>query len=224
MRDTAWCSICGQDGATKRHEPIVRDGQRHWWVCRTCAGELLPLGYFEQYGGSGHYRIPCLIKGCGNRLIAMIVLPTESKPYYEINRHWSSCHHLDTADGAIDTLRRETIAYVQAEVDRMEVRYPIRAQPDLMPGAGPEHEIGEAVADETGPVCEVCGADLENEDCWHCHGEGSFDLYEDNPNEYAPGDVEPCCECGGTGQLWCCPDAKSHPEPEPEPAAAGSEG
>jgi hypothetical protein len=72
-----------------------------------------------------------------------------------------------------------------------------------------------ACAEEPPAVCDVCGCELESEDCWQCFGEGWFDLYEDNPVEYEPGDEEPCNICDGTGRLSYCPDAKHHPEVTP---------
>ena len=52
--------------------------------------------------------------------------------------------------------------------------------------------------------CEVCGADLEWIECWQCLGDGGFDLYEEDPIFYAPGDRESCDECGGQGGWLGC--------------------
>lgn len=60
-------------------------------------------------------------------------------------------------------------------------------------------------------ACSVCGADLEWTDCWECHGEGEFDWYADNPNEYGPDDVETCGTCNGAGGYLECPVVDSSP-------------
>lgn len=55
------------------------------------------------------------------------------------------------------------------------------------------------------PCCEVCGADLEWTECWQCLGDGGFDLYEEDPLVYAPGQTESCDECVGKGGWMACP-------------------
>lgn len=52
--------------------------------------------------------------------------------------------------------------------------------------------------------CEVCGAELTWIECWKCLGNGEFDLYEDDPIYYEPGEVETCDECGGDGGWLGC--------------------
>ena len=47
--------------------------------------------------------------------------------------------------------------------------------------------------------CEVCGAELEWEECAACGGSGGYDAYED--------DMELCGECGGAGGSLFCPNA-----------------
>jgi hypothetical protein len=60
----------------------------------------------------------------------------------------------------------------------------------------PEHEA---------PCCEVCGSELEWIECWKCLGDAEFDLYEEDPLAYAPGQTEKCDECDGEGGwLGCC--------------------
>jgi hypothetical protein len=59
------------------------------------------------------------------------------------------------------------------------------------------------------PACEICSAEMERVECWHCGGEGGFHdcgedccccLYpEDNLNEA-------CQECRGEGSYWQCPN------------------
>jgi hypothetical protein len=36
-------------------------------------------------------------------------------------------------------------------------------------------------------------------DCWHCGGDGFIDGYEDDPLWYAPGELERCASCNGSG-------------------------
>lgn len=42
-----------------------------------------------------------------------------------------------------------------------------------------------------------CGCDWET--CWQCGGDGWFDMHEQSPVEYGPGEVERCNECSGRG-------------------------
>lgn len=42
-----------------------------------------------------------------------------------------------------------------------------------------------------------CGCDTEP--CWKCGGVGFFDLYEEDPIAFAPGEEQMCDECGGHG-------------------------
>jgi hypothetical protein len=37
-------------------------------------------------------------------------------------------------------------------------------------------------------------------DCWHCGGDGFVDGYEEDPIFFAPGEMEPCLSCGGSGR------------------------
>lgn len=36
--------------------------------------------------------------------------------------------------------------------------------------------------------------------CWHCGGDGFVDGYEDDPLWFAPGEMERCSSCGGSGR------------------------
>jgi len=61
------------------------------------------------------------------------------------------------------------------------------------------------------PVCTVCGADMEWEDCWNGCDDGYFDLYDEDPINYAPDEeYETCDICKGKGGYWVCPDAERH--------------
>jgi len=58
-------------------------------------------------------------------------------------------------------------------------------------------------------ICLICGAHLEWVSCWHCHGEGSFDLADEDPiyYPYLPGEMlETCQECQGRGGYLECSD------------------
>lgn len=52
--------------------------------------------------------------------------------------------------------------------------------------------------------CESCGLELEWTECWKCLGDAEFDLYEEDPLAYAPGQTETCDECGGEGGWLAC--------------------
>ena len=60
------------------------------------------------------------------------------------------------------------------------------------------------IIDPDPPVCLTCGADLTWISCWKCLGDGDFDLYEEDPNFYEPGESEACDECGGDGGWMGC--------------------
>ena len=60
--------------------------------------------------------------------------------------------------------------------------------------------------EDHGPYCEYCGAELDWTDCWSCHGQGFFDLYEMYPLEYEPGETDVCTECNGEGGYLECPN------------------
>ncbi|MFN8493159.1 MAG: hypothetical protein U0350_36485 [Caldilineaceae bacterium] len=66
------------------------------------------------------------------------------------------------------------------------------------------------------PVCSVCGAPLEREDCWNGCDDGYFDMYDEDPLLYEEGDVEVCNICRGRGSYWVCPNAQNHPASEAE--------
>ena len=52
--------------------------------------------------------------------------------------------------------------------------------------------------------CAICGGYMDWIDCWQCGGEGEFDMYEDDPMWYEPGDFEDCDVCRGAGGYWEC--------------------
>lgn len=52
------------------------------------------------------------------------------------------------------------------------------------------------------PRCKCCSLLHIGESCWYCVGAGEFDEYDDDPINYAPGEViTGCPECGGTGEI-----------------------
>lgn len=67
------------------------------------------------------------------------------------------------------------------------------------------------------PCCKKCGNELEWVDCWmiDCE-EGSYDLYEEDPIFYSPGDVGVCEECGGKGGWLVCQNCESSASNENE--------
>jgi len=58
-------------------------------------------------------------------------------------------------------------------------------------------------------ACPKCGNEMDWEDCWmvDCE-EGTYDLYEEDPIFYSPGDRAGCEECGGKGGWWYCPSCE----------------
>jgi hypothetical protein len=52
--------------------------------------------------------------------------------------------------------------------------------------------------------CETCGTELTWIECWQCFGHGDFDLYEEDPLLYAPGQTAACDECNGEGGWLGC--------------------
>jgi DnaJ-class molecular chaperone len=54
--------------------------------------------------------------------------------------------------------------------------------------------------------CPKCGTgDREWVTCWSCHGEGCFDMHEEDGVNYAEGEeLETCSECGGHGGWLEC--------------------
>jgi len=61
------------------------------------------------------------------------------------------------------------------------------------------------------PTCELCGCELEYEDCPLCGGDGYLDAHDDDPFWYDIGALEPCPDCDEAGGWWFCPNAKTHP-------------
>lgn len=59
--------------------------------------------------------------------------------------------------------------------------------------------------DYTARHCTICGSFMDWVDCWQCGGDGEFDLYDEDPINYAPGaEYEPCDACKGKGGYYEC--------------------
>lgn len=71
-------------------------------------------------------------------------------------------------------------------------------------------DIDGSEPDEDYEYCEVCGHELEYEDCQQCGGEGGRYPAEDLPLEYDPSEWEQCEMCGGTGVLEWCSNVENH--------------
>lgn len=54
------------------------------------------------------------------------------------------------------------------------------------------------------PIHGDVGFDTAWVRCWNGCNQGWFDDYEDNPNEYEPGDISRCRECNGNGGWVVC--------------------
>lgn len=68
--------------------------------------------------------------------------------------------------------------------------------------------MGDTDDDAFGPPCPLCGAEMDREPCWCCHGAGGWhDCGEDCCCCLEPElDLnERCEECGGEGSYWQCP-------------------
>ncbi len=58
------------------------------------------------------------------------------------------------------------------------------------------------------PACTICGAEMDREPCWYCHGASGFHSCLDdccpclNPDDDLN---ETCEECHGEGAYWICP-------------------
>lgn len=64
---------------------------------------------------------------------------------------------------------------------------------------------------EDGARCGVCGAEMDWEECWDCHGHGGWwPARENDSRKYAPDDWERCQTCQGDGGYWACPAAAWH--------------
>jgi hypothetical protein len=67
--------------------------------------------------------------------------------------------------------------------------------------------------------CEVCGCELEYEECDACGGDGYrdwMDLQFEDPLWYQPGDTERCGVCHGHGGWLFCPNVSQHKQPAEE--------
>jgi hypothetical protein len=53
-------------------------------------------------------------------------------------------------------------------------------------------------------TCALCDYEMDWEDCGFCGGDAEFDGYEEDPNWYAPGEMVPCSQCGGSGGDYFC--------------------
>lgn len=63
-----------------------------------------------------------------------------------------------------------------------------------------------------GPTCPKCGSDdVEWESCWVCHGDGEFDLHDEDPVNFGEGEeYERCEECRGRGGYLICHTCAEH--------------
>jgi hypothetical protein len=63
--------------------------------------------------------------------------------------------------------------------------------------------------DDDRSACPKCGGDMEWADCWmiDCEG-GWYDLSEEDPVNYGPGDMARCSNCDGEGGWLYCPDCE----------------
>lgn len=81
----------------------------------------------------------------------------------------------------------------------MGIRY------DLGGNADPRIEDAVGEDDDTDRYCTVCGGYMDWADCWQCGGDGEFDLYDEDPINFSPGEeYERCNECEGKGGYWEC--------------------
>ena len=54
------------------------------------------------------------------------------------------------------------------------------------------------------PGCPICHDSMYWEDCEQCAGDGEFDVYDEDPLWYSPGDTERCNTCDGYGGWYRC--------------------
>lgn len=56
--------------------------------------------------------------------------------------------------------------------------------------------------------CSKCGhSPTHSRVCSECHGNGGFDLYDEDPINFSPGEEFETCEvCCGSGIEWWCPE------------------
>lgn len=55
-----------------------------------------------------------------------------------------------------------------------------------------------------GKACQHCGEEMGWSECWNCGGAGAFDVYEEDPLWYDPGDEVMCEVCKGDGGFYIC--------------------
>lgn len=60
------------------------------------------------------------------------------------------------------------------------------------------------------PACPICGSTTLWEDCDNCGGEGTLDVYEEDPLWYDEGDTVICDWCAGRGGHYTCLNLKHH--------------
>lgn len=59
--------------------------------------------------------------------------------------------------------------------------------------------------DDVDEFCPICGGYLEWVSCYSCFGAGEFDLYDEDPINFSPGEEYERCEvCDGEGGYWVC--------------------
>lgn len=56
------------------------------------------------------------------------------------------------------------------------------------------------------PACPICGSTTLWEDCDNCGGEGTLDVYEEDPLWYDEGDTVICDWCAGRGRALYLPE------------------
>lgn len=74
------------------------------------------------------------------------------------------------------------------------------------------------------PRCAVCGSDdVEWDRCWACHGDGEFDLHDEDPVNFCEDEeYEQCDECEGLGAYLICHTCAKRDTLSP-PALSGKE-
>lgn len=75
--------------------------------------------------------------------------------------------------------------------------------------------------------CPKCGGFALHFKCWNGCDDGWFDMYDEDPLYYDPGDQEPCDVCDGKGSYWVCQNCPKLIPPAcrtPDEALAAVEG
>jgi hypothetical protein len=77
------------------------------------------------------------------------------------------------------------------------------------PDCVPTGLLGTGIRETDGSLtCAACGYDCEWTECQDGCDDGYFDGYDEDPLWYDPGDLRPCCECGGQGGIFWCENPK----------------